>query len=185
MASKKHEERLREKLMQDAVDLDDGSYDVEDLHIIGESTLGTTIQDVVVRLPADVAKWTIGNITFVDFTGLSGLACHLAIGFPSQHKSDKNFGDIRLLVIVAREKTDTDERAEFLIAHEIAHHWYGHFVGSAKNNDEYERQEQEADSQANAWGFHGTSTRIGSGVATWPTSWHPHCRFPLSILEVH
>ena len=68
--------------MEDAADLDDASYDVENLAIICESTLGTTIQNVVVRLPAEVAKWTINNITFVDFTGLSGLACHLGNWFP-------------------------------------------------------------------------------------------------------
>ncbi len=80
--------------------------------------------------------------------------------FPSQHRIKHDVGDVRLLVILNPEQDETEQRAEFRTAHEIAHHWCGHCVGSARTPEEYEQLEQEADSQANEWGFPGKSTRM-------------------------
>ena len=139
---------------------DDRCVDYEGIAIIAGSMLVNTILHVVMRLPNDVAQWVVKNISFIDFTGLSGLACHVATSFPSQHRSKPDFGGIRLLVIVACEEGESDEKIEFRVAHEIAHHWLGHFEGSASTPEAYERQEQEADCLANLWGFVGSSTRV-------------------------
>ena len=139
---------------------DDRCIDYEGIAIIAGSTIVDSIHRVVSRLPNEVAHWVVKNITFIDFTGLSGLACQVPTSFPSQHRSQEDFGAIRLLVIVTREEDELDEKIEFRVAHEIAHHWLGHYEGSANTDEAYELQERKADSMANSWGFAGRSERV-------------------------
>ena len=133
--------------------------EVEDIQIIGEANLADSIRDVVSRLPDDVSSWVVENITFIDFTSVSGLACHVAL-FPSEHRCQAPLGDIRLLIIVTEQKDDSQDDVLHRIAHEIAHHWLGHHEGSAKDLAGYESQEVAADSLANSWGFPGVGTRL-------------------------
>ena len=123
------------------------------LKIIAPANLDKMIQDVVVRLPEDVFQWAIDNITFVDFSGFSGLACRISIDSPSEHKTDD---DVRLLIIVQDDGDESEDRSEFQIAHEIAQHWCRH---SDRRANGYELQEQ-ANLCANNWGYPGSSTRV-------------------------
>ncbi len=132
---------------------------VEDIAILCEADMADTIREVVAALPKDVAEWVVQNVTFVDISGARGLACHVPLNFPSDHRCDAPFGGIRLMIIVQRCDDDTEADRRFLVAHEIAHHVCGHFEGSAKTPAEFERQEEAADRLANEWGFAGKGNR--------------------------
>jgi hypothetical protein len=129
---------------------------VEDLDMIGSHEWDEAIQSVVMQLPEEIAEWTSKNITFISVANLTAVAVRIGTTFPSEHRSATQIGACRLIVALG---TIDEERAEFTVAHEIAHHWLGHDIqgqGAA-----YERQEAEADALANQWGFAGQSIRVG------------------------
>lgn len=138
--------------------MDTYSEDIDDICIVAESNLGDIIREVVAALPEDVRTWVVRNITFVDFAGISGLACHIQTSFSSEHRCKEDLPPIRLLVIVADDGTETEKA--FRIAHEIGHHWCGHHEGSAQTKEAYVSQEDDADALAHSWGFVGKSIRV-------------------------
>ncbi len=127
----------------------------EEVAIIGEAAFGDTIRDVILRLPSEVAEWVASNITFIDVSGVGACAVQVDTASPSEQRSKERTTPSRLIIVLVEFD---EERAEFTVAHEISHHWLGHDVSAGCEN--YERQEKEADAQANEWGFQGKSIRV-------------------------
>lgn len=123
----------------------------EDIRFFGSLEDRGRVQRVVLRLPIEVVEWVVENVVFISLSGIAGLATRIPVA-PSDDRQEL------LIVSIAGDSNETEERQEFRIAHELAHLRLNHpdYMGG----ELYERCEQEADNLANEWGFSGRSNRV-------------------------
>jgi len=136
--------------------MQDSSDDIpDDIEVFGAGDWLDPIREVIASLPDEVADWVVDGISFIDFSGIGSVAASVSAR-PSMVKSEPPpIFPARLVIVLGEAEAS---RMQFVVAHEIAHHWLGHRPANTKAG--YETQEREADAQANEWGFAGESVRV-------------------------
>ena len=111
------------------------------------------ISETLLRIPLEKRAEVIVNSIFISDEDY-GCVFNLYIKNPKRNKKVKQ--PIILLNFAAMEKESRPFKMD-VIAHEIAHFIKGHHNKHPNNNDEYIKQEKEADDLIEKWGFNRTN----------------------------
>ena len=111
------------------------------------------------RLPADVRDWALENLVWFNPPPCNGMASSLCFNeitinrhydeFLSRHGG--TFWLVRVIYIAPGLIEAPESKQQFVIAHEIAHHWLNH--ATAQRTEEGPEAEAHADRLVREWGF--------------------------------
>jgi len=126
-------------------------YELLEFLDLGNGTLKMTVVNTIVRLPEDVQKWLLHETyhQFVTVGWQRGEFIPLEV-YPKD--TDDGPVQVRLITLDYELADDPDEKAMFMIAHEIAHSRLGQATGG-------DDAEAAADKLAETWGFTKPSGR--------------------------